>query len=175
MAASTELRDRQARSASRIAALRLLADNRAGDLLPADIAERVAAATSAVLAEARAAGRGALALGTAGGRASGLSLLAARQARLEHAAQDAIASAREAAQSGNVAALRQRLERFEVLTEAMWAIHAEVRGQDPASAPAAPAAVPRPAASATLASWGLWSAHNGPDREEDGTLGSDGE
>jgi hypothetical protein len=66
-------------------------------------------------------------------RSANLSLLTARQARLEHAAEDAIASAREAARGGNVAALRQRLQRFDTLTSAMWTVQLSVWEQAAAS------------------------------------------
>ncbi len=107
--------------------LHMFASRLADTPLPPDAAEQVARATSAILAEARAAGRAALAgITDTRFRPGHLSLLTARQARLEHAAEDAVASAREAASDGNVAALRQRLQRFEVLTSAMWTVQLSV-------------------------------------------------
>ena len=127
MIGTDDLRDHQARCVPHMAILQMFASNLADVQFPPDAARRVAEATSAILAEARAAGRAALtAVADDGLRSANLSLLTARQARLEHAAEDAIASAREAARGGNIAALRQRLQRFEVLTSAMWTVQLSV-------------------------------------------------
>jgi hypothetical protein len=134
MIGTGELRDHQARCMPHMAMLHLLAGDVAGEQVPPDAAEQIARATSAILAEARAAARAALAaLADRNSRSASVSLLAARQARLEHAAEDAVASAREAAQSGNLAALRQRLQRFEALTSAMWTVQLSVWEQAPGS------------------------------------------
>ncbi len=136
MTGTEELRDYQARCIPHIAVLHMFASDMLGTPLPPDATEQVAQATSAILAEAKAAGRAALAaVSDSRPRSANLSLLAARQARLEHAADDAVASAREAAYSGNIAALRQRLQRFVVLTTAMWTVQLSVCEQ-----PGAPAA-----------------------------------
>ena len=84
----------------------------------AGVAAEVGRATGAVLAQAQAASRVAL----AGSRDSRSdqgpgAFLGARLARLRTAAEDAVAAAR----SGNAAALRQRLVRFDALTSAIWA------------------------------------------------------
>ena len=127
MIGTDDLRDHQARCMPHVAILQMFASNLGDVQLPPDAARRVADATSAILAEARAAGRAALtAVADDDLRSANLSLLTARQARLEHAAQDAIASAREAARGGNVAALRQRLQRFDTLTSAMWTVQLSV-------------------------------------------------
>jgi hypothetical protein len=127
MIGTDDLRDHQARCVPHMAILQMFASSLADAQLPPDAARRVAEATSAILAEARAAGRAALtAVADDGLRSANLSLLTARQARLEHAAEDAIASAREAAQGSNVAALRQRLQRFDTLTSAMWTVQLSV-------------------------------------------------
>src|SRR5215469_8221943 len=127
MIGTDDLRDHQARCVPHRAILQMFASSLADVQLPPDAVRRVAEATSAILAEARAAGRAALtAVADDGLRSANLSLLTARQARLEHAAEDAIASAREAAQGGNVAALRQRLQRFDTLTSAMWTVQLSV-------------------------------------------------
>ncbi len=126
MAKTDELRDHQARCVPHMAMLHMFAGRAADAPLPSDAVEQVTRATGAVLAEAEAAGRAALAAMTGNGHhPASLSLLTARQARLEHAAADAIASAREAAHGGNIAALRQRLQRFEALTAAMWTVQRE--------------------------------------------------
>ncbi len=127
MIGAEELRDHQARCMPHMAVLHMFATGMVGTPLPPDAAEQVAQATSAILAEAKAAGRAALAAAHDDRpRSANLSLLTARQARLEHAADDAVASAREAARSGNAAALRQRLHRFIVLTSAMWTVQLSV-------------------------------------------------
>jgi hypothetical protein len=125
-----ELRNHQARCIPHVAMLRMFAGGIADTPLPPDAAEQVARATGAILAEAKAAARAALAAATGShSRPASVSLLRARQARLEQAADDAVASAREAAQSGNLAALRQRLQRFEALTSAMWTVQLSVLEQ----------------------------------------------
>lgn len=123
--------------------LHMFASGLADMPFPPDAVEQVAHATSAILDEARAAGRTALA-GMTGTRfrPGHLSLLTARQARLEHAAEDAVASAREAAADGNVAALRQRLQRFEVLTSAMWTVQLSVWEQATATREVVPLGLP---------------------------------
>jgi hypothetical protein len=120
MTEADDLRVHQARCVPHVAVLLMFAGSAAGSQLPPDAAEQVARATSAILAEARAAARAFLA-----GDDQFRSLLAARQARLEHAAADAVASARAAARDGSLAALRQRLQRFETLTSAMWTVQRE--------------------------------------------------
>jgi hypothetical protein len=124
MIGTDDLRDHQARCMPHVAILQMFASSLADVQLSPDAVRRVADATGAILAEARAAGRAALA--GEGLRSANLSLLTARQARLEHAAEDAIASAREAARGGNIAALRQRLQRFDTLTSAMWTVQLSV-------------------------------------------------
>jgi hypothetical protein len=127
MIGTDDLRDHQARCMPHVAILQMFASSLADVQLPPDAVRRVADATGAILAEARAAGRAALtAVADEGLRSANLSLLTARQARLEHAAEDAIASAREAARGGNIAALRQRLQRFDTLTSAMWTVQLSV-------------------------------------------------
>ena len=83
----------------------------------AGVAAEVSQATSAVLGQAEAASRVALAGTRAGRRDRGPGVfLAARLARLRAAAEDAVTAAR----GGNAAALRQRLVRFDALTSALW-------------------------------------------------------
>jgi hypothetical protein len=95
-------------------------------------AGQVTKATSAILAEVKAAERAALDP-AAGGRTAGTRpLLAARLTRLEHAADDAVASARD----GNAVTLRDQLRRFGTLTSAMWTVQLSVC--DEATAPARP-------------------------------------
>jgi len=127
MVETDELHDHQARCVPHVALLHMLAGRVAEAQLPDDAADQVARATSAILAEAKAAARAALAaVNDSRSRSATVSLLSTRQARLEHAADDAVASAREAARGGNRAALRERLQRFEVLTSAMWTVQMSV-------------------------------------------------
>ena len=83
----------------------------------AGVSAEVSRATRAVLAQAEAASRVALAGTHEGRRKQGpRTFLAARLARLRAAAEDAVA----AAGGGNAAVLRQRLVRFDALTSALW-------------------------------------------------------
>ena len=93
MIGTDDLRDHQARCVPHVAILHMLAGDRAGLPLPPDAIERVAEAISAILVEAKAAGHAALAAADSR-RSANLELLAARQARLAHAAEDALDSAR---------------------------------------------------------------------------------
>jgi hypothetical protein len=126
MMLADDIREHQDRCWPYVAVLQKLANDLPSDPLPPDIVSQVALATNAILAEAKAAGRSALALLTNGGHPATVSLLATRQTRLEHAAEDAVASAREAAASGNSATLRQRLRRFDALISAMWTVQSSV-------------------------------------------------
>ncbi len=126
MTGTGEVRDHQDRCVLHLTLLHMFAGSLADAQIPADAAAQVALATSAILAEAKAAARAALT--GVGPHSANLSLLTARQARLEHAAADAVASARDAVRDGNIAALRQRLQRFEVLTRAMWTVQRECGG-----------------------------------------------
>jgi hypothetical protein len=106
--------------------LRLLVCDPAGAPLPPGAAGQIAQATSAIVAEATEAARTALTGVPAGRRPSGRRpFLAARLARLENAAHEAVASARD----GDTAALRQRLNRFDALTSAMWTVQLAVCDQ----------------------------------------------
>jgi hypothetical protein len=86
------------------------------------VAGQVTKAISAIRAAVKAAERAAPAP-AAGGRTAGTRpLLAARLTRLEHAADDAVASARD----GNAVTLRDQLRRFGTLTSAMWTVQLSV-------------------------------------------------
>ena len=130
MNTADDVRDHQARCGPHLAWLWMLAVGTA-DAPPADgIASQVTNATSAILAEVKAAERAALPP-AAGGRTAGTRpLLAARLTRLEHAADDAVASARD----GNAVTLRDQVRRFGILTSAMWAV--QLSACDEAAAPA---------------------------------------
>lgn len=119
MTVADDARDHHTRCAPHLARLRMLAAGQPGAPLPPGVVRQVTEATSVILAEAKAAERAALTPVAGGPHAPGNpSLLAARLTRLENAARDAIASARD----GNAAMLRQQLRRFDALTSAMWTV-----------------------------------------------------
>jgi hypothetical protein len=130
MNTADDVRDHQARCGPHLAWLWMLAVGTAD--APDGIAGQVTNATSAILAEVKAA-EGAALGPTAGGRTAGTRpLLAARLTRLEHAADDAVASARD----GNAVTLRDQVRRFGTLTSAMWTV--QLSACDEAAAPARP-------------------------------------
>jgi len=132
MNTADDVRDHQARCGPHLARLWMLAVGTADVPLAEGTAGQVTKATSAILAEVKAAERAALDP-AAGGRTAGTRpLLAARLTRLEHAADDAVASARD----GNAVTLRDQLRRFGTLTSAMWTVQLSVC--DEATAPARP-------------------------------------
>jgi hypothetical protein len=133
MNVTDDVRHHHTRCAWDRARLRMLASDPGGAPLPPGAVRQVVQATGAVLAEAREAARTALTAGPASRRPAGRrSFLAARLTRLETAAHDAIASARE----GDTAALRQRLRRFDTLTSAMWTVQLAVCDQGGSRGPA---------------------------------------
>jgi hypothetical protein len=105
-----------------LARLRMLAVGAADVPLADGVAGQVTKATSAILEEVKAAGRAALAPAAEDRTAGTRPLLAARLTRLEHAADDAVASARD----GNAVTLRDQLRRFGTLTSAMWTVQLSV-------------------------------------------------
>ena len=122
MNTADDVRDHQARWGPHGAWLWILAVGAADAPLADGLAGQVTKATSAILAEVKAAERAAPA-SAAGGRTAGTRpLLAARLTRLEHAAEDAVASARD----GNAVTLRDQLRRFGTLTSAMWTVQLSV-------------------------------------------------
>ena len=132
MNTADDVRDHQARCGPHLARLWMLAVGEAGAPLADGVAGQVTNATSAVLAEVKAAERAALAPAADGRTAGTQPLLAARLTRLEHAADDAVASARD----GNAVTLRDQLRRFGTLTSAMWTV--QLSACDEATARARP-------------------------------------
>ncbi len=137
MIASDTVHAHQARCAPHMARLWMLAGGPGGAPLRPCAVQQVIEATDAILAEVRAAGSDMLPAtdrGAAGsvppprgapgsvpprrGAPGRLPLLATRLTRLENAALQMIDSAR----SGDAAALREQIARFDVLTSAMWTI-----------------------------------------------------
>jgi hypothetical protein len=112
MTAAEEIQDHQARCQPDLLALRMLARN-GGE--PARAAAEVGRATSAIMAEARAAGQAVL-----GGRScrhpGAETFLRVRLNRLAKAAAEAVT----AAQEDDAARLRHYLRRFEAVTSAIW-------------------------------------------------------
>jgi hypothetical protein len=140
MIASDTVHAHQARCAPHVARLWMLAGGPGGAPLRPCAVQQVTEATDAILAEVRASGsdmlpatdRGAASSvpprstprGAPGsvpprrGAPGRVPLLAARLTRLENAAFQMIDSAR----SGDAAALREQIARFDVLTSALWTI-----------------------------------------------------
>jgi hypothetical protein len=112
MTAAEEIQDHQARCQPDLLALRKLARN-GGE--PARAAAEVGRATSAIMAEARAAGQAALA-GRSCRHAGAETFLCVRLNRLAKAAAEAVT----AAQEDDAARLRHYLRRFEAVTSAIW-------------------------------------------------------
>lgn len=133
MTAADTVRDRQARCAPHLARLRMLAGGPAGAPLRPCAILQIAEATSAVLAEVRAAGGGTFTVAAGRSSPGSVPLLGARLTRLENAAGEMIDSARR----GDAGGLRMQIARFDVLTAAMWTVHLSE---------CAPPAVPRPTA-----------------------------
>jgi hypothetical protein len=137
MIASDTVHAHQARCAPHMARLWMLAGGPGGAPLRPCAVQQVIEATDAILAEVRAAGSDMLPATDRGapgsvppprgapgsvppprGAPGRLPLLATRLTRLENAALQMIDSAR----SGDAAALREQIARFDVLTSAMWTI-----------------------------------------------------
>ena len=140
MIAPESVHAHQARCAPYVARLWMLAGGPGGAPLRPCAVQQVSEATDAILAEVRASGgdmlpatdrgaagsvppfrsgpRGAGSVPPRRGAPGMVPLLAARLTRLENAALQMIDSAR----SGDAAALREQIARFDVLTSAMWTI-----------------------------------------------------
>jgi hypothetical protein len=127
MIASDMVHAHQARCAPHMARLWMLAGGPGGAPLRPCAVQQVIETTDAILAEVRTAGRDLFPAASrpapraAPGRVPSprsVPLLAARLTRLENAALQMIDSAR----SGDAAALRAQIARFDVLTTAMWTI-----------------------------------------------------
>jgi hypothetical protein len=128
MTAADEIRDHQARCQPHMFRLLMLARGEAGLGLAA---VEVGEATGAVIAEAEASSRAALAAGADGSHPGAGTFLRVRLDRLTVAADEAIAAARH----GNPADLRLHLLRFEALTSAIWTVQDSLYGQLPSIRP----------------------------------------
>ena len=134
--ASHDIRIHQVRCEPHLARLQMLARYGADEPIPPGLHEGVAEATSAVLAEARAAGRVSVTAAANGQRRAVTVLLDARLGRLAAAAGEAVAAAAD----GDLRALRRHLPKFEVLTSALWTVQLELAAVSPPSARRSPAA-----------------------------------
>jgi hypothetical protein len=123
MSVADQIHDHQARCVAPLISLQMLAQGEAGTPLPRWVVAEVAQATSAVLAEAEAAGRAALAAAGAG-HPGGETFLRVRLDRLAAAASDAITAAHNA----DCGEMRRHLRRFEALTSAIWTVQDAVYG-----------------------------------------------
>jgi hypothetical protein len=131
MSDTDQIQDHQARCLADLISLQMLARGEAGTPPPRWVVVEIARATSAILAEAEAAGRAALTAGGGGDNRGSETFLRVRLDRLATAANDAIGSAR----AGNSAELRRHLRRFDVLTSAIWTVHDAVYGPRRARSP----------------------------------------
>lgn len=135
MTVADQMREHQGRCQPHLLRLRMLARCEAGTALPWRVAAEVREATSAVIAEAEAASRAALAA-MAGTRrqAEDETFLWVRLTRLARAADEAA----DAAHGRDASGLRRHLGRFDALTDALWTVQHAVCVQAPA-APGQPA------------------------------------
>ena len=123
MGVPEQIQQCRARCAPDITGLRMLARDLADVPLTPGGVLQTAKATNAVVVQARAGCRTALAAVRGGSPRSGdLPLLVTRLARLEAAAGAAVAAASE----GNATSLRRHLWRFDALTTAIWTVLSSV-------------------------------------------------
>lgn len=127
MTFADQLRDHQARCQPHLLRLRLVARGEASTTAARQIAAEVREATNAVLAEAEAAIRTALAATEGRRKPATETFLWARLARLADAADGVVS----AAHGGHAPTLRTGLRRFDELTSAIWAVQDAVCGKVP--------------------------------------------
>jgi hypothetical protein len=130
MTLSDRIEAHKSRCEPQLLRLWMLARGEASAVPPRQVSAEVREATNAVIAEAEAAGRAALAA-TAGNRGepeAGI-FLWVRLTRLAEAADEAVRVAR----SPDITGLRRCLHRFEALTSAMWTVQHAVYGVPPAA------------------------------------------
>ena len=125
MSVADQIKDHQGHCLAALISLRMLAQGEAGTPLPRWVAAEVTRATGAVLAEAEAAARTALAeAGPGGDHPENETFLRVRLDRLAAAARDAIT----AADAGDSGEMRRHLRRFDALTSAIWTVQDAVYG-----------------------------------------------
>lgn len=126
MSFAEQIRHHQSRCHPHLRRLWLVAQGEASTLASATIAAEVRDATNAILGEAEAAVRAALASAAEGrGEPVTETFLWARLVRLADAADEAVSAARE----GRIPSLRSGLRRFDELTSAIWTVQLAVYGQ----------------------------------------------
>ncbi len=123
-----QIQEHQGRCQPHLVRLRMLARGEAGTVLPRQVTAEVRKATNAVIAEAEAASRAALA-GEADSRRQleKETFLLVRLARLAGAADEAV----DAARGGDAPGLRRHLERFSAFTAAIWTVQRAVHAWHP--------------------------------------------
>jgi hypothetical protein len=131
MTFADQIRDHQARCQPHLLRLRMVAQGEAGTTARPQIVAEVRDATNAILAEAEAGIRTALAAADRRRKPATETFLWARLARLADAADQAV----NAAHGGHAPALRGRLRRFDELTSAIWTVQDAVCGQVPLPRP----------------------------------------
>jgi hypothetical protein len=129
--ALSDIRAHHVRCEPHLARLQMIARYDADQPLPPGLPERVAEATSAVLAEAHAAGRVSVTEVANGQRRAVAAFLDARLGRLAAAAGEAVGAAND----GDLSALRRHLRRFEALTSALWTVQLELYASAAPSSP----------------------------------------
>ena len=128
MSVANQTHDHQDNCLVPLISLRMLAQGDAGTPLPRWVVVEVAQATSAVLAEAEAAGRATLtAAGLRSDHPEAWTFLRVRLDRLAAAADDAVTAARE----GDASAMCRHLRRFDALTSAIWTVQDAMYGVVP--------------------------------------------
>lgn len=136
MTFADQIRVHQSRCVPHLLKLRFVAGEEADLTGPGSIAAEVRDATNAILVEAEAAVRSALAAWSDGRREPAAeTLLWARLTRLASAADEAV----NAASGGNASGLRIRLHRFDALTSAIWTVQHAMYGHATLPRPATPA------------------------------------
>jgi hypothetical protein len=120
--ALSDIRAHHVRCEPHLARLQMVARYEADQPVPAGLPERVAEATSAVLAGAHAAGRVGVSAVANGQRRAVSAFLDARLGRLAAAAGEAVAAAKD----GDLSALRRHLRTFDALTSALWTVQLEL-------------------------------------------------
>lgn len=141
MTFADQIRDHQSRCHPHLLRLRLVARGEADTMTARQVVVEVRDATNAIVAEAEAAVRTALAAAADKSRGTATeTFLLARLARLADAAGEAVSAAR----GGCTPGLRSRLRRFEELTSAIWTVQHAVYGQVPLPRAANPPARRKP-------------------------------
>lgn len=117
MAVTSRMEDRESRCRRQLLKLRMLVLRQDGAILPSQLAAEMADATNSIVAEAESLSRTSLGAGDPPDPGTE-TFLWVRIARLALAADQVV----DAARRGHSAELRARLQRFDALTSAIWAV-----------------------------------------------------